>query len=791
MPRSLLQPGPGTRGAALVTVDGRAYPLVSAAITARAEGGLARTALVQEFRNPCDQPLEVLYTLPLPADGAVIGCTFRIGERVFRGVIEKREQARETYERAILEGRTASLIEEDRADTFSQRLGAIPPGQSVTVEIDVLHRIDFAPAMGGEPPRWEYRFPTVVGVRYEGGPGRVTDAERLDVDRAGEGEIPTRVELDLTVADGSPDALRATSTTHDIVCAGSDGVTKIQLRHGARLDRDLVVRWAATSEQVGVRIVEGPGLPGDEGRYALLTLTPPAVPEHAMRRDVTVLLDASGSMSGKPFDVARTVLSGLLEGLEPGDRFEVIAFSNAPVRLTRGLMDVRPEEVGKMVRALAALEADGGTEMLGALAEALEPLRPDSQRQVVLVTDGYIGFESEVIGRILRELPEGARLHTVSVGAAPNRTLTRGAARAGRGAEVFAFDEPSAHEAADRLCRATVRPVLTEIRLGGPALESHSPARPRDVFAGQPLVLALEVKPQGGTLDVSGLQSGTGERRIWRVAIPAERVAPDARPAHGVAGTPLPIGALYGREAIADLELEVAKRGAEGSDLDFRIEQSGLRHQIASRMTSLVAVADQPSTDPGATRRRERLPVELPAGVSAQAVGLYRGGLIKAQVASAPGAAMFLGAIRGGPARERRLPFEWSKSVRHMLEATEAPGDSIEIEGGRVVRAAEGFLTVEFESPLDGFLLPDGVVDLRPDGGRRRVARMVPGDSGPRGPHPVGSTVRLTLAVSGNSKWLWARTVELRWPWRPAESTDKPVWIVLTLDRTADIAGAR
>jgi len=277
-------------------VDGRTYPLRSAYIRGRAEGGLAQSTLIQEFANPHEEPLEVLYTMPLPADGAVLGYTIRIGERVIRGEIEPRDKAMATYKEALYSGRTAGLLEQDRADTFRQRLGNVPPGTDVRVEIDVLHPLAFLAAVDETGPLWEYRFPTVVGVRYEGAPGRVPDRERLDVDRDTAGGIPTRVGLSLTVADDVVTGGGIASPSHGIVCVANAVGTHVTLAEDARLDRDLVVRWPACTDDAGVRVVEGGGLPGDEGRYALVTLTPPRVPASAWKRDLTVLIDSSGSM---------------------------------------------------------------------------------------------------------------------------------------------------------------------------------------------------------------------------------------------------------------------------------------------------------------------------------------------------------------------------------------------------------------------------------------------------------------------------------------------------------------
>src|SRR5690349_11174313 len=151
-----------SKGAALVSVDGRAYPLQSARITAEASGGIVRSTLVQTYRNPYDEALEVVYTMPLPADGAVIAYTMRVGERVVRGDVRPRKQARADYEKALFEGRSAALLEQERDDTFSQRLGALPARTEAEITIEVLHPLGFIAGSQSLSAQWEYRFPTVV-----------------------------------------------------------------------------------------------------------------------------------------------------------------------------------------------------------------------------------------------------------------------------------------------------------------------------------------------------------------------------------------------------------------------------------------------------------------------------------------------------------------------------------------------------------------------------------------------------------------------------------------------------
>lgn len=613
--------------ARLVSVDGKTYPLEAVSLLARAQGGIAFSTLVQSFANPHDEPLEVVYTMPLPADGAVLGYTITIGERVIRGEVQPHEQAAAAYKQALYEGRTAGLLEQQRADTFEQKLGNVPPHTKVQVSIDVLHPLAFltqglpashATADLPAAPEWEYRFPTVVGVRYHGAPGRVPDQESLSPDRGATGEIPTRVGLTLDIEDG-PRGL-AWSPSHRIDFSPTGAVI---FPNDEALDRDVVVRWAASTDEVGVHLVEGRGLAGDDGRYALVTLVPPARPAAAYRRDLTVLLDSSGSMSGLPLDLAKVVVGDVLRSLQRGDRFELLAFSNSVTRLTRGLTRADERSLADALAALRSVQAGGGTEMASAITEALKPTDDDAQRQVVLVTDGGVSFEHEVIGRITAE--RNVRLHVVGVGHVPNRTLTQQAAAAGRGLELLATTHADAAAAARRLIAGTASPVLTQVAITGTALTGVVPTQLRDVFAGQPLMFAVELSSAGGSVELSGSLAGAGAAWTRQVTVPPVDAA------DGLDRTALPVGALCGRERVARIELDRAGSGYRHFvpdyqervvALDAEIERVAMRHRIVSRRTSLVAIAEEPSVDPLAPRRRERLAVEVPAGVSAEGVGL-------------------------------------------------------------------------------------------------------------------------------------------------------------------------
>lgn len=612
MPRFAPQPNPQSyqsSGGRVVTTDGRTLPLLSAHLRASAEGGVARVTLSQTFQNPYAEPLHVTYQMPLPADGAVSGYAFQLGERRIVGEVDGRAKARQRFEDAILEGRTAGLVDQERSSLFTQELGNLPPGVTLVAELVVDQKLGWL-AEGA----WEWRFPTVVAPRYLGAAGSVADADKVTVDVA-DGPLTTRVSLELDIRDLLVDGARPESPSHPLAVDREGGALQIRLAdETARLDRDVVVRWAAAGREPGLKLqVARPaaGKPHGASGYGLLTLTPPSPrfePE-AQPRDLIVLLDTSGSMSGEPLDQARRVVSAMVDSLTEHDRLEMIEFSSSPRRWKSKPVEGSVKNRRAALDWLKALRASGGTEMRTGILEALAPLRPGAQRQVVLITDGLIGGESEVLREIVQRLPQGCRVHTVGVGSGVNRSLTQPAARAGRGVELIIGLGEDPERAAQRIVSRTCAPLITGLTISGSAVEGVSPRLLPDVFKGAPLLASLRLRAEGGELVVSG---ETAEGR-YQQRLTVEPL----RPASGSAA----VCALYARETVEDCELRLAA-GEPRAEVEPEIEQLGVTFQISTRLTSWIAISEEPTVDQTAPTRKENIPQELPYGMSAEGIGL-------------------------------------------------------------------------------------------------------------------------------------------------------------------------
>ncbi len=600
-------PGANGSGGYLVARDGRTLPLRRVSLRAEARGGVARVVLEQRFANPYQEALHVTYLMPLPSDAAVSGYAFVLDGKRIVGEVDRKQKARQRFEQAILEGKTAGIVDQERSSLFTQELGNVPPASEVVAELTIDQKLIWR-----REGMWEWRFPTAVGPRYMGAPGQVADAAKLEVPVA-EGGVATRLGLALAIRDSLPSAAKPESPSHQLrtSAAGSCVDVSLSSEEGARLDRDVVVRWPVSGGVVGTSLDIGRPA-GQRDSFGLLTLVPPEARwQRPTRRDLILLLDTSGSMDGDPLRQLKRTALALIDSLGGDDTLEMIEFSSTARRWERGARAASSSVKRDARKWVEGLSAGGGTEMVSGMLEALAPLTERSQRQVILMTDGYIGSERDVIAQVMHQLPRGScRVDVVGVGSSVKRTLTQGVARAGSGVELILAPGEDAERLVGGLLARTAAPLLTHVEVKGDALLANAPAYLPDLYAGSPALISVRLRGEGGSLEVSGY-SAEGP---WRTQV----TVPACSEGQGTQA----LAALFARETVEDLELAHATTTTDHAAIDREIEELGLRFQISTRLTTWVAVSQETTVDPSRPGRREVVAHEVPHGVSVAGMGL-------------------------------------------------------------------------------------------------------------------------------------------------------------------------
>ncbi len=556
-------------------------------------GTVAETTVMQRFANPFEEPIEVVYTFPLPHDGAVDDYWLRIGARTIEGEIHRRAKANEIYRKAKKSGHSAGLLEQERPNIFTQRVANVPPGQTIEVSMHVVQPL--VPDRG----RYELALPTVVGPRYipgtpqagSTGTGMLADTDVVpDASRITPPIVPAGyrscgdLEIAVSIDAGGPITALGT-TSHRIVVEPDHLGAMVHLdERYALLNRDFVLSWRHDGAEPTATAQAQPDADGDGG-YFTLTIQPPirVDPKTVPGREIVFVVDASGSMSGEPMDLAKATMRRFIEGLGPDDGFQVIRFSESASGLGTELLPVTADNVSTALSYVNALEGQGGTAMTEGVRAALSlPHRSDRLRYVVFLTDGYIGNEAEIFGLIEQEIG-AARLFALGVGSSVNRYLLDGMARMGRGAVTYVDLEQPTAPVVERIYDKLRAPALIDLSVDIEGLDAHDvvPALLPDLFVGEPVVLFGRYEGSlTGTITIRGRRAGE------EVELPVNlRVARD-EDTDGVRS-------MWARERIDELQFEPSLAWAGAARSEARTKEIiglSLRHRVLTEHTAFVAV---------------------------------------------------------------------------------------------------------------------------------------------------------------------------------------------------------
>ncbi|NJK37132.1 MAG: after-VIT domain-containing protein [Oscillatoriales cyanobacterium RM2_1_1] len=606
------------------------FPLKKTDVKARVTGNISRVEVTQTFENPFSESLEAIYVFPLPDEAAVDDMEIKIGDRTIKSLIKTREQAQEIYQQARQQGRTAGLLEQERDNIFTQSLANIKPGEQIQVTIRYTDSLKF------ERGDYEFVFPMVVGPRYS--PGNLVDGTSPKTDRVPDaGRITPPVlppgvrsghdiQVEVEIEAGVP-VKNLRSPSHEIRSQTQGNSVVVNLAAGDIIpNQDLILRYQVSGNQTQATVLTERNRQG--GHFAAYLI--PALqyqPQEIVPKDVVFLMDTSGSQRGEPLAKSKQLMRRFIQGLNSADTFTIIDFSDTTTALSATPLTNTAEHRQQAIAYINQLEAQGGTELLNGIQAVLNFPAPEigRLRSVVLLTDGYIGNETEVLAEVQRQLQPGNRLYSFGVGTSVNRFLLDRLAEMGRGTtQIIRPDEPS-EPLVEQFFQRINNPVLTDIQVnweGDAAVEIY-PKVPADLFDTQPLVvLGRRTNSGNGRLQITGTQAN-GDRYEQVLTVnfaPGSVNVPESSGSEVVSssiGNPA-IAQLWGRAKIKHLANQML--GGETKSGVERITQTALDYRLLSPYTAFVAVSEEVRVDPNGQRRTVQVPVELPEGVSREGI---------------------------------------------------------------------------------------------------------------------------------------------------------------------------
>ncbi|MGH7534308.1 MAG: VWA domain-containing protein, partial [Gemmatimonadales bacterium] len=364
------------------------------------------------------------------------GFSLWMGSQELRGETMDAERARSIYEEIVRRKRDPALLTLAGHGLVRAQVFPIQPGETRKVALRYTQLL----SRSGDALRFRY----ALGLRGT------------------EASTEVRVVLTDPAAYGTP-----YSPTHTIDTRERDGRMEIVIQPGGPADVELFLplrRGLAGA----VLVTHAPG--GEDGYFMLLLSPPPMRDATAVPRDVTLVVDVSGSMSGAKLEQAKAALEQALGTLDPADRFRLVAFSS-------GVRAFRPEPVSATREHLAearefisGLAAEGGTNIAGALEAALAGSGDAGRLSLIIfVTDGLPSVGEQSPDRIAEAAAARvgrARIFPIGIGHDVNTYLLDRLATQGRGSVEYVPPGASVETAVGSVLAKLRHPALVDLRLG-------------------------------------------------------------------------------------------------------------------------------------------------------------------------------------------------------------------------------------------------------------------------------------------------------------------------------------
>ncbi|MBA3857546.1 MAG: hypothetical protein C0507_11615 [Cyanobacteria bacterium PR.3.49] len=557
---------------------------------------VAKTYIVQTFKNDTDRNLAGTYLFPLPDDTTFSSFSLHIDGKPVEGKILEAQEARQQYETIVRQMVDPGLLEYADHKTVRARIFPIPAHGTKKVELE------YTQLLKAENGLLKYSFPL----------------------KSKSGEDPVEeVKIDMKLQ--SKQGLRTIwSPTHVISSSRSnDSQAKVSfLAKGFVPDKDFLLYYSVSDKAMAGNVLTHKAT--NEDGYFLLTLSPPMKTEQVIAKDIVLVADTSGSMQGEKMEQLRKALKYVVNALNPADRFSIVQFNTDAEALKSQLMQATPENKKLALEFIDDLDARGGTNIGDALAMGTTMLNQTTDRPgfLVMMTDGEPTVGDTEVGSLLKKVKSkrDIRVFDFGVGNDLDTRLLNRLAEDNHGTAQYVSPDENIETALSSFYQKIKSPVLSDVSITyeGVQVKDIYPRSVKDIFQGSQVLLLGKYKGGGNAkVNVTGKVNGVAKSYSFPLVFAAQEAAHTYLPR------------LWAMRRIGYLT-EVAKANGDNREVVDEIVALSKKHGIISAYTSFL------STDPNEGRlsaqpvrptpmRGRRMNVRAESSVVAAAGGGGRG----------------------------------------------------------------------------------------------------------------------------------------------------------------------
>lgn len=565
---------------------------------------VAKTSIDQVFINNHNRDIEGIFIFPLPERASISEFSMYIGGKKVEGEILDRDKARRIYEDIVRRMKDPALLEYVGRNMFRARVFPIPANGEKRIQLSYTEIIK------AERNLIRYVYPL--------------NTEKFSLRPLQEVTISVKISSKIPLSN-------VYSPSHN-VSVRKEGKNKARVSFegkNIKPEKDFILYYSLSEDDIGLSFMnwEGP-----EDNYYMLLASPSYVGknEKILNKNLILVLDSSGSMSGKKIKQAKEAVRFIINHLDKKDKFSLVDFDDGVSLFSSEIILASRENIERALRFVDEVEDSGGTNINDALLQALEMIEPGERPNYILfLTDGLPTVGITGTAEILRNISKANELKTriivFGVGYDVNTELLDRISSDNRGTSVYVAEDENLEVAVSNYYEKISSPVLSDLKIDFKGIEVKD-TYPRvlpDLFKGSQLVLIGKYTGKGKvTVALSGKVEKEAKRFVLR----------DQELVKAESYNFLP--RLWAARRIGYLIEEIRFQGANKELID-EVKKLGLRYGIVTPYTSfLVTEKERRSLDMAAPEAEEALLARKVTG--AGAVKIARGAQKLKAVAQAP-----------------------------------------------------------------------------------------------------------------------------------------------------------